>query len=423
MRINLPYGSTHIAVTVPDETTVIRARQQPALADEKGAFLAALRAPIGSAPLTELVRAQDRVAIVISDITRPTPNERIIPWLLEELAYVPRSQVTILNGTGSHRANTREELVQMLGQEVVDTVEIVNHDAFADDTLRYLGTTSVGAPVWLNRRYLEADVRIATGFIEPHFFAGFSGGAKGVVPGLAGIKTIEVLHNAELIGHPRSTWAALEGNPVQQGIQESVAFAPPEFMVNVTLDQERHIMDVYAGHYIQAHYAGCEAVARAATVPVEQPFDIVITSNNGYPLDQNLYQNVKGMTAAAQIVKEGGAILAVAECRDGLPNHGNFKSLLSMRESPADLLAMITSPGFQVHDQWQVQKQALVQMRAAVYLHSNVHADVVRAAQLIPVDDVQAALEQLLRHYGPRTRIAVLPEGPVTVPYLADPVM
>jgi nickel-dependent lactate racemase len=420
MKVQVPYGSTQLNVELPERTTVLRSKHTPALDDEHGAFLASLRSPIGSAPLIELVRPQDRIAIVISDITRPTPNERIVPWLLEELSFIPRSQFVILNGTGSHRGNTRAELIQMLGEEVVETVEIINHNAFTPEELTFMGETASGVPVWVNRHYVEASFRIVTGFIEPHFFAGFSGGAKGIIPGLAGLQTIQHLHNAPLIGHPRSTWAVLAGNPVQQGIQNAVKLCPPEFMVNVTLDQERHITGVFSGHYVQAHYAGCEMVARLATQAVDEPFDIVITSNNGYPLDQNLYQSVKGMTAAAQIVRQGGAIVTVAECRDGLPEHGSYKTLLQMRETPHGLLDLINSPDFQMHDQWQVQKQALVQLQADVYLHSSLPDDVVRAAKLIPAPELQATIDQLLQRFGPAARVAILPEGPLLVPYIAE---
>ncbi|GCE11145.1 nickel-dependent lactate racemase [Tengunoibacter tsumagoiensis] len=418
MLVSIPYGSTTRVISVPEDAVVFHSQPVPPLADERHAFQLALREPIASAALASRVRAQDRVAIVISDITRPTPNERIVPWLLEELAHVPRSQIVILNGTGSHRANTRAELIQMLGEEIVDTVEIVNHDAFARQTLSYQGQTPAGVPVWVNRRYVESDFTIVTGFIEPHFFAGFSGGPKGILPGLAGIETIQALHSAALIGDSHATWALLENNPVQQNIREAVSLCPPDFLVNVTLDQERHITNIFAGDYLAAHARGCEAVAKLSTRAVEAPFDIVITSNNGYPLDQNLYQTVKGMTAAAQIVRPGGAIVAVAECRDGLPEHGNFKALLQMRPTPAALLEMITAPAFRMNDQWQVQKQALVQLQADVYLHSSLTDDVVRAAQLLPATDLSATLEQLFQKYGPHARIAVLPEGPVMVPYL-----
>jgi nickel-dependent lactate racemase len=197
---------------------------------------------------------------------------------LAELAHVPRENFVIVNGTGSHRANTRDELVQMLGQKVVDTVRVVNNNAFDDETLTYLGRTTYGGDIWVNKDYLQADIKIVTGFIEPHFFAGFSGGPKGVVPGVAGIKTIMHLHNAQMIGDARSTWGRLEDNPVQGEIREAVAMAPPHFMVNVALNSRREITAVWAGHYLEAHEVGCRFVAQHATRPVENVFDVIITT-------------------------------------------------------------------------------------------------------------------------------------------------
>jgi lactate racemase len=420
MQVSLAYGRGRLAAEVPDDAVIIRPEELAGLPDERAAFTAAMRAPIGSPPLRDLASPSSRVAIVIADITRPSPSERMVPWIMQELANVPREQFVIINGTGSHRANTRDELIQMLGAEVVETTRIVNHTAFDDSTLTYLGTTSYGGPIWVNNDYLQADLRIVTGFIEPHFFAGFSGGPKGVIPGVAGIKTIMHLHNAQMIGDPRSTWALLEGNPVQGEIREAVAMAPPHFMVNVALNSQRAITALWAGHYIQAHEVGCQFVAQHATRPVEDIFDIVITTNSGYPLDQNLYQTVKGMSAAARIVKPGGAILSVSECSDGLPAHGNYKDLLRMRPTPADLLAMIEAPEFALYDQWQAQSQALIQRKADVYLYSALPPDTVRDAMLTPVDDIEAALRMLLERYGPGARVAVLPEGPQTVPYLVE---
>jgi nickel-dependent lactate racemase len=347
----------------------------------------------------------------------------LVPWILAGLAHVPREQFVIVNGTGSHRANTRAELLQMLGAEIVETVRIVNHNAFDDTTLTHLGCTSYGGEVWVNNDYLRADVRIATGFIEPHFFAGFSGGPKGVVPGVAGIKTIMHLHNAQMIGHPKSTWALVEGNPVQGEIREAVALAPPHFMVNVAVNAKRQITAVWAGHYLQAHEVGCGFVAEHATRPVDEPFDVVISTNSGYPLDQNLYQTVKGMSAAARIVKPGGAIIAVSECCDGLPDHGNFKQLLQMRRTPQELLDMIEAPGFELYDQWEAQSQAIVQRKAAVYLYSSLAPQIGRDAMLTPIEDIETTLAALLDRYGPGARVAVLPEGPQTVPYLLESIV
>jgi lactate racemase len=278
MNVSLAYGRGRLAIEVPDHAVVIRPEELPGLPDERAAFDAAVRAPIGAAPLRELARPGDTVAIVIADITRPSPSERLVPWILAELAHIPRANVVIVNGTGSHRANSREELIQMLGREVVDSVRVVNHDAFDDATLTRLGGTSYGGEIWLNNDYVHADLRIVTGFVEPHFFAGFSGGPKGIVPGVAGIATIMHLHNAEMIGDPRSTWARLEGNPVQGEIREAVALAPPHFMVNVAINGRREITALWAGHYLEAHEVGCRFVAAHATQAVENVFDIVITT-------------------------------------------------------------------------------------------------------------------------------------------------
>ncbi len=415
MEVEIPYGASARRITVPADTQVVRSKSLPPLPDARAAFDATLRAPIASAPLLNLVSPSDRVALVISDITRPTPNHLLVPWLLEALATVPREQFVILVGNGSHRAMTHDELTSMLGEEVVATVPIINHDATDRAMLVNLGTTPAGAPVWVNRRYLEADVRIVTGFIEPHFFAGFSGGPKGVIPGLAGLESIRALHSAELIDHPHSTWMELDENPIHQDIQAAVALCPPEFMVNVTLDPSHQITGVFAGELVAAHRAGCHAILQQAISVERQRFDVVITSNSGYPLDQNLYQSVKGMTAAAQLAREGGAIVLIAECRDGFPAHGAYQQLLNHAKTPSDLLATIHGPQFQSPDQWQAQKQALVQQHARVYLHSSLSEKSVQGALLIPAPQLQETINMLLDQYGPHARVAVLPEGPMTV--------
>jgi nickel-dependent lactate racemase len=414
-EVDVPYGTQTRRVTVPTGARVVRSKQVVPLPDARAAFDAALRAPIEAAPLADLVRPTDRVALVISDLTRPTPNHLLVPWLLEALAIVPREQFVILVGNGSHRAMTTEELVQMLGEEVVATVPIVNHDATDATMLAYVGATPTVVPVWVNRHYLEADVRIVTGFIEPHFFAGFSGGPKGVIPGLAGLETIRALHSVALLDHPRATWMELDDNPVHRGIRAAVALCPPEFQINVTLDPAHLITDIFAGNMVSAHRAGCAAILRQA-IPLEKKrFDVVITSNAGYPLDQNLYQSVKGMTAAAQLVRAGGAIVLVAECRDGFPAHGAYQQLLTRASTASELLAMIHQPHFQSPDQWQVQKQALVQEYAEVYLHSSLSEQSVREALLVPAPHLQKTIDTLLAKQGPATRVAVLPEGPMTV--------
>jgi nickel-dependent lactate racemase len=416
--VKLAYGKTDLLIAVPKRTHVIEPRHLKGLPDERGAVTEALRRPIGTAPLRELVKPTDIVSIVIADITRPTPSHKLVPWLMAELPQVPKENFVIINGLGSHRPNTRDELIQMLGVEIVDTVRIENHDAFDDSKLVHLGRNTYGSEVYLNKTYVESDFKIVTGFIEPHFFAGFSGGPKGIQPGIAGIKTILDFHNAEMIGHPNSTWGVLDGNILQDSAAQNCAMARPDFMLNVTLNGDKDITGVFAGDVIQAHRVGCAFAKDNAMYAVEHPFDIVITTNSGYPLDQNLYQTVKGMSAAAQIVKQGGTIISASECSDGVPSHGNFGKILQMRETPQELLDMINEPGFSMFDQWEAQALAIIQLKAEVYLYSQMDDETVRNAKIKPTHNIEKTGLELMNLYGPSATIAVLPYGPLTIPYI-----
>jgi nickel-dependent lactate racemase len=405
---------------VPDQAVIVEPIHHPAAENEEQAVLAALRQPIGTPPLAELVKSTDRVVIVISDITRPTPNHKLIPWLLKELGHVPLDQFTILNGTGTHRDQTREEFVQMLGEWVVDNVAIMNHHCQQEEELVLVGRSSFGCDAYLNKAYVEADFRIVTGFIEPHFFAGFSGGCKGIMPGIAGLETIMTFHNARMIGHPLATWGNMKENPLQEMAREINLMCKPEFLLNVTLNGEKQITNVFAGELFEAHRQGCDYTRKHAMVKCEHRFDVVITSNSGYPLDQNLYQAVKGMSAAQKIVKQGGTIICVAECSDGLPGHGNYAQILQMGNSPKQLLDMIENPEFSMFDQWQVQKQAVVQLWADVYIHSTLTEEQVRLAMLHPAADLNQTMKALMEKYGEGMTVAVMPQGPLTIPYLEE---
>lgn len=418
-KVQLAYGKGSISIEVPDKAVIVEPPHIESLADEKGAVVQALRHPTGTPPLKEMVKASDTVAIVISDITRPTPNHKLVPWLIEELSHVPKENFVVINGLGSHRHNTREELISMLGQEVVDTIRVINHEAFDDKELVHVGRNSYGSEVYLNKTYVEADFKIVTGFIEPHFFAGFSGGPKGINPGIVGIKTIQDFHNAEMIGNPKSTWGVIEGNGVQDAATQNCLMAKPQFMLNVTLNGDKEITNVFAGDVIQAHRVGCEFVKHHAMVAVDHSFDIVITTNAGYPLDQNLYQTVKGMSAGAQIVKEGGSIISVAECSDGLPSHGNFGPILKMRNTPQALLDMINEPSFSMFDQWEAQALAMIQVKADCYLYSTLDKETVADCMLQSVTNIEQTLATLIDKYGSDASIAVLPLGPLVVPYVA----
>jgi lactate racemase len=256
------------------------------------------------------------------------------------------------------------------------------------------------------------------GFIEPHFMAGFSGGYKGVFPAVADIGAIMRYHDARMIGDPKSTWGLVDGNPTQQRIRHDGALLPVDFCINVTLNRRREITRFFCGEVLAVHDAGCAFSRETAMVPCDEAFPIVVTTNSGYPLDQNLYQAVKGMSAAAQVVADGGLIVAASRCNDGFPDHGNFRELLLAHVSPRALLDTIVSPGFLVYDQWEAQLLALIQLKARVALYSEIDPAGIRAAHLTPVPDVARAVADELERIGPDTPIAVLPEGPQTIPYL-----
>ncbi|NEU30125.1 nickel-dependent lactate racemase [bacterium LRH843] len=420
MQTTLLYGKEGLTINVPDHSVIVEPKDMSGLADEEAAVLSALRSPIGTAPLRDMVKETDTVAIVISDITRPTPNEKLVPWLIKELSHVPLSNFVIINGTGTHRDQTRDEFVQMLGEWVVDNIRIVNNSCHDKETLVHLGESSFGCNIYLNKDYVEADFKIVTGFIEPHFFAGFSGGPKGIMPGIAGIETIMTFHNSRMIGDPLATWGNMENNPVQDMTREVNTFCKPDFMLNVTLNKEKEITEVFAGELFEAHDQGCKFVKEHAMIECEERFDVVITSNSGYPLDQNLYQAVKGMSAAHKIVKEGGTIICAAECEDGLPNHGNYAEILKMRKTPQDILDMINDSNFKMFDQWQAQKQAVIQVWADVYVYSTLSAEEVNDALLKQTNNIEETLEELKRKYGEQMTVAVLPLGPLTIPYVKE---
>jgi len=420
MRLRLAYGKEGLEIELPDDApvTVIEPRFVPGLPDEEAAITAALRSPLGAPPLRDLVGAGDTVAIVFSDLTRPMPNDRALPPLLAELnaAGVPDEQIVLINALATHRPQTESELRQMLGDAPVDRYRIVQHDAWDEANLVTVARNGAGRPVRINRFYMESSVRILTGFIEPHFFAGFSGGPKAVLPGIADGEAILDNHGPAMIAHPNATWAVTEGNPIWEEMLAVAQATRPTFLLNVTLNRKRQITGVFAGEMATAHRAGTDFVRQTVIRRVPAPFDIVITSNSGYPLDLNLYQAVKGMSAAARIVKPGGDIILVARCWDGIPDHGEYKRLLWEADSPQDLLDRLMAPGFRCRDQWEAQVQAQVQMRARVHVYADGLSDEeLRRALVIPCRSVEETVARI-RRANPAATIAVLPEGPQTVP-------
>jgi len=420
-QVQLAYGKTGLTVGLDEgwNAAIVEPRYQPGAADPSGALREALRQPTAGRPLRERIQASDRVGIIFNDITRATPNQLIITAILEELRHVAPGQITLFNALGTHRANTPAELRGMLGDNLVDSLRIVQNECLDQASQVYLGETSQGHPIWINRALFDCDIKVLTGFIEPHFFAGFSGGGKAVMPGMAGLETILGNHSAANIADPRATWGVTHGNPIWEEVHEVARAVGHTFLVNVTLNRDKQITAVFAGDLEAAHAAGTAHARETAMAEVDGLFDVVLTSNSGYPLDLNLYQSVKGMSAAAQVVKPGGAIVIAAECWDGLPEHGLFAQLLREANSAEDLLERISDPALQRQDQWQVQVLAQVLKQAEVHVYSaHLKEEQVKMAFCKPVQSIDLRLAELMGLYGPAARLCVLPQGPLTIPYL-----
>ena len=274
--------------------------------------------------------------------------------------------------------------------------------------------------VFLNKHWVDADFKITTGFVEPHFFAGFSGGSKLVAPGLAGLKTIMKLHNFNRLNNPKSIWGEVDNNPIQQDVRKIASETGVDFTLDVTLNRNQKITNIFSGNLIDSHNLACDFARKTAMVEVDEPYDLVITSNSGYPLDQNLYQTVKGLSAASQVVKDGGEILCISECSDGIPNHGKFYSLLSEFNDPNQVENILSDPNFHCQDQWQVQILSQIAKKAKINLYTQgLSKEQIRNAFMYDVKDPQNFLNEKLESNG-NIKGCVLPEGPITIPVIKN---
>ncbi|MEI7728061.1 MAG: nickel-dependent lactate racemase [Verrucomicrobiota bacterium] len=420
MNVKLAYGQGWLPVDFPaDRTTVIEPTPLPGLPDERAALFCALDAPIQTRPLREWVRPDSRVVITFTDITRATPNHRLIPWLLEYLKPLVKSEnIVLMNSLGTHRSNSRAELERMLTPAVVANYRIVDNEPENAAAHVQFGNTHDGTPVLLHHEVAKADVRILTGFIEPHFFAGFSGGPKAIMPGVAHLKTVMSNHGARQIADPNATWGITQGNPIWEEMRDIALRVGDSFLLNVTLNEAREVTGLFAGELLAAHRAGTEFVRCSAMQAVAAMFEVVVTTNSGYPLDQNLYQGVKGLSAGARILKPGGTLILACECRDGMPNGSPYERFLKSAASPEEVLTRLTQASEAVPEQWQAQIQALIQRRAQVLVHSSLPDAQLRGAHLVPCSDIATVVRERLANLPATARVAVLPQGPLTVPYL-----
>ncbi len=419
MEIRLDYGRTGLTVELPDDIDVSVLEPRPAtpLADPAAAIAAALAAPIDTPPLVELARGRRDAVVVISDKTRPIPYGVVLPPLLAalEAAGIARERIEILVATGLHRPNTPEELAAMTSPAIVAGWRIRNHIARDANQHVHLGRTERGTELWIDRGYVDADLKVITGLIEPHLMAGYSGGRKAVAPGCAGVDTMRSLHGAAML-EARIGPGLLDGNPFHAELIGIARRVGVDFLCDVTIDRARRVTGVFAGDLEAAHAAGVRAVEQHVAVTLERPADVVITSAAGFPLDDTYYQSIKGLVAALNVVRRGGTIILAAAITEGIGS-AEFQRLLAETQRPEDFMARITQPDFFTIDQWMLQHLCQVRRKAEVIVVSHGLA-ALGAVHLLAdtAPTVDAALERCRRRYGTRPHVAVLPEGPYVLP-------
>ena len=416
MNISIPYGRTHLNAEIADDRIrgILRTSLEsykPELGETE-LVEAALRSPIGSDTLENLAKGRQNIVLIASDHTRPVPSKVLVPPMLEAIRRGnPQAQITILIATGCHRGTTKAELTEKFGEEIVARERIVIHDCAEEAAMVTIGTLPSGGALRINRVAAEADLLISEGFIEPHFFAGFSGGRKSVLPGIAARETVYWNHNADFIASPCARTGILEGNPLHRDMIYAARAAKLAFICNVVINAKHEVVGAFAGDCEQAHLAGAEFLKGLCQCPRREA-DIVITSNNGYPLDQNIYQAVKGMTAGEATCKEDGVIIMVAACNDG---HGGESFMKTMTENipAARILAKIQATPKQdtVPDQWESQILARILSRFHVVLVSQCDPELVKAMKMHPAADLPQALQLAQTLLGHAGSVTVIPEG------------
>lgn len=425
--VTLRYGRDGLRLSLPASTRILQAPGAPPLPDADAAVRAALARPLGSPPLAELLDARTprTVAITISDITRPVPNRDFLPAILETLnaAGIADDRIVVVIGTGMHRPSTPEEREHLLGADLLDRLEVVDHRAEDPATLVRI---SDDPPISLCRRFAEADFRIVTGFIEPHFMAGFSGGRKGVCPALVDLDTVQRFHGYSTMADPRAVMGNLHQNPCHAIALQIARTVGVDFLFNVAITGEHRIAGIYCGDLESAHQAGCEQVAQWTSAAVEEPFDLVVTSGGGYPLDQTFYQTVKGMCAALDALDESSTLLQVSECAEQVGSHAYTQLMLRYDNDWRAFLRDIEArPGRTELDQWEFQMQTRVLQRIGReklwFVTDGIDPGVQARLAVTPIlgagdarQRAQRAIDAFLAN-RPRARLAVIPDGPYTL--------
>ncbi|GIW93487.1 MAG: hypothetical protein KatS3mg110_1528 [Pirellulaceae bacterium] len=416
MQVRLAYGRHGLEVTLPDERVigVLRYRDVAPLADPLAAVRGVLESPSGTPSLLELARGRRSACILVCDITRPVPNELILRPMLEQLAAagLEPEQCRILVATGLHRPCRPDELVEMLGVWVLEHYRVENHNGQALEEHVYLGESPHGVPIWIDRRYVEADLKIAIGLIEPHFMAGFSGGRKLICPGIAALPTIRAWHSPRFLEHPRAAAGILEGNPVHEENTWIARRAGCDFIVNAVIDAERRPLAFFAGDMEKAFLEGVAFVRTVVCDTIPEPADIVVSSAAGYPLDATFYQAVKGMVGALPIVKPQGTIILAARLEEGIGSEP-FQQIFRDFPSPEQFFQRILQDDYFQMDQWQVEELVRVVRRAEVcVVTEGLSPETLRALYVDGARSFEEALQRALDRHGADAKLAVIPKGP-----------
>lgn len=417
MKIEIAYGQEGLTIDVPDKNLaqILRMSEKPVIANPREMTREKSEQPIGGKPLSEIARGKKSACIVISDITRPVPNTVIVPPIIEalEASGMKSENITILNATGIHRPNVGEELVAILGEDIPKKYRVVNHMSRDLDTHEYLGETPIyKAPIYIDKTLLEADVHIATGLIEPHLMAGYSGGRKAIVPGCSAFETLKVLHGAVCMAYEKNTAGQIEGNTFHEEALYIARLARVDFIVNVTLNEHREITGIFAGDLNEAHLEGVRFMSTQCKVTIDEPVDAVITTSAGYPLDLTFYQAIKGMTAAQPVLKEGGVMIIAAKLAEGIGSP-EFTKLMLETETIDEFLDNIQKPDYLILDQWQFQKFCQVLKKHEVWLYSDgIDRETQAELFVTPLESIESGIEQVKARFGENARIAVIPEGP-----------
>ena len=424
-KVGLPYGKRVLELyTDIRQVSLITSKPKPPLKDPRSDLIKSLESPTDSPPLSELCKGVKRITVLIPDKTRAFPSKLVLPTVLRTIESSKSDvQVNVIIATGLHKPHTREEVLELVSKDVYSNYEVVSHDAEDEESL--IDTekrTSYNTPVIVNENVIEADLVVGLGLIEPHFFAGYSGGRKSVLPGVAGKRAIYVNHGFKMIGNPNSKYGVLEGNPIHEDMVEFMKLTKLDFIVNVTIGKEKRVTGVFCGNPVKAHLNGVRFLEEYVKVRVKGLADVVITTNGGYPLDRNLYQAVKGMATGELVVKEGGVIIIVAECVDGLGEHEEFYELFVGAESPDEVLEKIRrlEP---IKDQWEAQILARILKKAKVIVVSEMRQSIIEDMLMIPASTINEALDEalkLVRREETDVRLTVIPEGPYVIPEIAN---